>query len=53
MDYDRRQKPQAVTVPRYHQRSPKGSTQTTLSILTINTPEQKGKKKKDKVDEYI
>ena len=29
------------------------STQTTLSTLTINTPEQKGKKKKEKVDEYI
>ena len=29
------------------------STQTTFSTLTINTPEQKGKKKKDKVKEYI
>ena len=29
------------------------STQATLSILTINTPEQIGKKNKDKVDEYI
>ena len=29
------------------------STQTTLSTLTINTPEQKSKNKKDKVDEYI
>ena len=29
------------------------SIQTTLSTLTINSPEQKGKKKKDKVDEYI
>ena len=29
------------------------STQTTLSTLTMNIPEQKGKMKKDKVDEYI
>ena len=46
MGYDRGQKTQAEILPSTINSGQGAFTQTTLSTLTINTPEQKGKKKK-------